>query len=108
MKAWTVGEKDEFGGTVVFAETANKARYLAQWTDACRDVDYVRIVARRSKDADKYWEKGKLELDWLNPKDRVVMVKELGFRCEHIDNCMCAECAAAEWCDAWQEAQNCD
>ena len=104
MKAWLVREKDEFCAAVVFAETRGKAKSLARCTDACEDADFLRIEVRRLPDIDKYY-RGKRELDWFNPADRIVLVKECSFTCEHdaFDFGECAVCSAKEYCDQYQD-----
>ena len=82
-KAWIVRENGEPYAAVVFAETRGKARALAQLTDACDYVDFVNIEVRRIKDADKYYKPGKRELDWDNADDRIALVKDCGFACDH-------------------------
>lgn len=105
MKAWLVREKDEFAATVVFAETRGKAKALARATDACEDVDFVRIEVRRIKEADKYYRHGKTELDWNNPADRVALVKDCGFYCDYDAFVLneCAVCPAKEWCNEYKD-----
>lgn len=106
MKAWLVREKDEFAATVVFAETRGKAKSLALSTDACEDVAFVRIEVSRMKEADKYYREGKTELDWNNPADRVVLVKECGFVCDYDAFYLghCEVCSAKEYCDRYKAA----
>lgn len=103
LKAWLVREKDEFAATVVFAETRGKARALARCTDACEDADFTRIEVTRMKEADKYYKKGKTELDWNDPADRLALVKHCGFRCDYesFDLEDCADCSAKEYCDLY-------
>lgn len=100
MKAWLVREKDGFVATIVFAETRGQAKVAAQWTDACDGVDFMRIEARRMKEADKYYKPGKSELDWDNPEDRIAMVKDCGFTCdlEARSESECTQCSAKEFC----------
>ena len=53
MKAYLVKDKDELSATVVFAETAGKARALAMSTECCEDVDFCDIQVRRRPQLDK-------------------------------------------------------
>ena len=106
MKAWLVRKKDEACAEVVFAETRGKARSLAQHTDACDYADFIDIEAHRLPKADKYYREGKLCLDWDNPKDRIVLVNECGFRCEYVEPYMCEVCSAKEYCEDYQEYLN--
>lgn len=103
MKAWLVREKDEFIATVVFAETRGKARALARWTDACDGVAFCDIKVCRLPKADKYYQKGKCEMEWGNPQDRLVLVKEFGFSCEYAESCDCEECIAKQYCDTYKD-----
>ena len=105
MKAWLVREKDEFSATVVFAETRGKARALAMCTDACEDADFCDIEVRREPSMDKYYKEGKTKMDWENPKDRIALVKECGFRCDYysVDWDDCEDCPAKEYCDEYKD-----
>lgn len=108
MKAWLVSVKDQFGATVVFAETRGKARSIAMHTDTCEDADFCDIEVNREPQLDKYYKEGKKEMDWYDSKDRIALVKECGFRCDtdylERDDCEC--CPAKKYCgeyDAYQE-----
>lgn len=103
MKAWLVREKDEFCAAVVFAETRGKARALAKYTDCCENCDFIDIEVRRVPKIDKYYKDGKIEMEWGIPKDRIALVKELGFECEEIDLNICEECSAKEYCDKYKD-----
>lgn len=105
MKAWLVREKDEFCATVVFAETRGKAKALALQTEACDGADFLDIEVLRMKAADKYYKDGKKELDWLNPSDRIALVKDCGFTCDwdSIELKECVDCAAKEYCDQYKD-----
>ena len=105
MKAWIVKDKDEYAATIVFAETRGKARALARCTEACEDVDFVDIVVRRRPQLDKYYTKGKKEMDWYNSKDRIALVRDGGFVCdyEYWEREDCDTCPAKEYCDTYQD-----
>lgn len=103
MKAWLVREKNEFYAAVVFAKTRGKAKALAQYTDACEDAEFCNIEVHRLPSADKYYKEGKRELDWDNPQDRIVLVKECGFYCEDITLERCEECPAKEYCAGYKD-----
>jgi hypothetical protein len=109
-KAWIVRENGEPYAAVVFAETRGKARALAQSTDACDYVDFVNIEVHRIKDADKYYKPGKRELDWDNADDRIALVKDCGFVCDHEywDMDDCAVCPAKDFCDKFFESERTD
>lgn len=105
MKAWLVREKDEYCATVVFAETSGKARALALHTECCEDTNFCDIEVRRRPDLDKYYVDGKKEMDWLNSKDRIALVKDGGFVCDR--DCWepedCEKCPATEYCDMYKD-----
>ena len=103
MKAYIVGEKDSFERTIVFAETAGKARNLARYTDACEDCDFCDIEVRRFPKLDKYYKNGKSEMEWENPQDRIAIVKEANFRCEYVEKIICEDCPAKKYCEAYKE-----
>lgn len=105
MKAWLVREKGRYCATVVFAETRGKAKVLASQTEAFDGVDFLDIEVRRMKEADKYYQDGKTELDWFNDSDRIALVKECGFTCDWdvIEMKECVDCAAKEYCDQYKD-----
>lgn len=104
-KAWLVREKDAFAAAVVFAETRGKAKSLAMHTEACEDVNFCDIEAYRKPQLDKYYEDGKKEMDWVNAKDRIALVKDGGFVCD--PDCWewedCENCPANRYCDKYQD-----
>ncbi len=103
MKAWLVKDKDECAATVVFAETRGKARAMAICTEACEDVDFCDIEARRRPQLDKYYRDGKKEMEWYNAKDRLALVKECGFQCVDMEIDECEVCSAKEHCGLYQQ-----
>lgn len=106
VKAYVVTNKNEcVYSTVVFAETRGKAIVLAQSTDACEDVPFTEISAHRVPQMDKYY-RGKSEMAWYNPDDRIALVKEAGFHCaDEIWEPDCVDCPAKEYCDRYQDRQ---
>ncbi len=99
MKAWIAKETVNFGATVVFAETRDKAKSLALCTSCCKDANFCDIEVRRVPQMDKYYVEGKTEMDWSDPKDRVALVKECSFCCRHPIAEDCKDCSAKEFCD---------
>lgn len=99
MKAWITKETVNFGATVVFAKTRNKAKSLALCTSCCEGANFCDIEVRRVPQMDKYYVDGKSEMDWFNPKDRIALVKECGFYCRHPIAEDCKDCPAKEFCD---------
>ena len=81
MKAWEVRNPNEWTAAIVFAETPGKARVLAMHTEACEDMNFCDIEVHREKAVDEYYTPGKREMDWRDPADRLVMVRDLGFAC---------------------------
>lgn len=104
MKAWLALNKtdDEGAATIVFAETAGKAKALALHTAACEDSNFTDISVSRLPKADKMYKLGKREMDWNDPKDRLFMVKECGFYCFDKDEKLCRECNAKKYCYLWE------
>lgn len=110
MKAYIVKDRwDPLFATVVFAETAGKARAIARNTDACEDLDFIDISACRVPSLDLCY-KGKEEMDWNDPEDRLNMVKLAGFECSReIGDPDCEPCPAKEWCGRYEyERENND
>ena len=103
MKAWLV--RNDPYATIIFAETRGKAKVLAQHTETCEDCDFCDIEIHRVPKADKYYKNGKTEMDWQNPKDRIILVKEFGFQCVDILIEECEECSAKEFCDVYAESK---
>ena len=106
MKAWFVQDKNDcYGAEIVFAETRGKARSLAMATDCCSETSFLDVDARRCKNADKYYKEGKWHLDWDNPKDRIVLVKDCGFVCdyEYHEWEVCVYCSASKYCDRYKD-----
>lgn len=104
MKAWMVSVPDEWGSTVVFAETRGKARSIAMHTETCADCEFIDIEVRRKPQLDKYY-RGLNEMDWYNPKDRIALVKECGFQChpDYWELEDCTICSAKQYCDGYVE-----
>ena len=104
MKAYKVQDRrDPLFGTVVFAQTAGKARAIAQHTDTCEDLDFTDIRATRVPALDGCY-RGKPEMDWWYDKeDREAMVRLANFCCSYeIDDPECDDCTAKEWCERYE------
>lgn len=103
MKAYTVKDNyDPLFSTVVFAETAGKARAIAQHTDACEDLDFIDIRAIRVPALDRFY-RGKPEMDWYNAEDRIAMVRFADYECSsEMDDPECESCPAKEWCGRYE------
>lgn len=103
MKAWKVSTKYGDYATVVFAETRGKAKSIALYTDACCDANFCDIVVCRMKAMDKYYKDGKTEMDWENPDDRFILVKEFGWYCVDSVIPLCEKCSAKDYCCGYQD-----
>lgn len=98
VKAWVCRDKTEcFYSTVVFAETAGKARAIAQNTDCCEDVDWCNISVRRVKELDNQY-RGHAEMDWDDREDRRALVG-LGWKCWEPSSWECEGCWCRDICD---------
>ena len=109
LKAYSVSdlESGEIFSTVVFAATRGKAKELALRTDACEDADFKNIRAIRKPALDGCY-RGKWEMDWDDPQDRVDLVRLANYQCSYeIDDPECDICPAREWCDRAAEEQEC-
>lgn len=108
MKAWKVYntyEVDESGMTVVFAETRGKAHLIAMRTECCEGAEWNDVRVVRCSEMDKRYH-GFSEMEWDDPEDRIVLVKECGWHCQPDWLDMeddCKRCPAAEWCDYYKD-----
>lgn len=105
MKAWRVSLKYEFFAEVVFAETRGKARSLAMACDGFEDAKFTDVEVHREPQVDKYYKDGKWHLDYFDPKDRIILVKECGFYCDpdYFDLEECEVCSAKKYCDQYKD-----
>lgn len=106
MKAYAVSDRNGDAGCslVVFAETVGKAKSYAAGTDDLCDYGFTGIRAIRKPMLDKYY-KGKYEMDWFDPRDRVAMVRYANFECStemSFAECGCDECPAKKWCGRYE------
>lgn len=102
MKAYIVHDRNydcEYS-TVVFAETAGKAKQIAVGTEAFCDFDFTEIRVRRKPELDAFY-RGKSEMDWFNDEDRAAMVRYAGFYCVYPEYADCKSCSAKEWCEVF-------
>ena len=78
---------------------------MATHTEACEDVNFCDIDVYRRPALDKYYVDGKKEMDWLDFKDRVALVKDGGFTCDrnYWEPEDCERCPATEYCDMYQD-----
>ena len=110
MKAFIVSDRRYYdGATVVFAETAGKAKALARFTDVCEDIDFVDVSARRAPALDKAY-RGNWEMDWWNDADRLAMVRDGNFSCDlcdiSVEEAGCKDCPGKEYCREYEAREN--
>ena len=96
IKAYCAFEKDGDTNTVVFAESANKAKALAYISDCFEGVDYIDIRVRRMPEADKLY-KGMCEIDWYDQDTRITLVRDFGWSCNE-QSWECDNCPAKPYC----------
>lgn len=103
MKAYIITDEDDGGSIIVFAESRGKAASIAKHTTLCEDRDFTAIRPYRVPQFDKYY-RGKSEMDWENPKDRIALVKH-GWRCIEPDYQLCRACSASKYCESFLEKE---
>lgn len=104
LKAWQVEEEYEGYATIVFAETRNKAKYLAtQYDETLYEYDYTEVRAIRIPQLDRYAGDKPYVMDFKVDKDRLIMVRDAGFRCLEPEYDDCEKCVAKDYCDEYQD-----
>ena len=108
MKAYGayIADNWDIGTTVVFAETAKEAKKNAFHSSYFCDFEfeYIDIRVRRYPELDGEY-RGRPEMDWDDPQDRLAMVKH-GFTC--LDDIFepedeCPKCAGKDFCGKYAE-----
>lgn len=100
MKAYRVFDNWEPSyATVVYAETAGKAKAAAKRTDTCEDSEWTDIRVRRFPEMDGNY-RGREEMDWNDKNDRAVLVA-LGWSCGE-RNWECDTCESKAFCYEWE------
>ena len=102
LKAYSVSDRngDEGYSLVVFAETVGKAKGYTAGTDDFCDYGFTGIRAIREPQLDRFY-RGKPEMDWFDPDDRVAMVRYADFECSSecdVTEEDCRACPAFQWC----------
>lgn len=101
MKAYQARAFNRDYSTVVFAETAGRAKEIAQGTDACDDAEFIDIRVRRLPKADSLY-CGKSEADWWDAATRLLLVKEYGWQCLDAEYDECEDCPAKDYCSEYE------
>ena len=104
-KAYYATRKWKDCATVVFAENRGKAKSLAMASEALEGVEFLDLEVYRFPQMDKYYKPGKTEMDWLDPEDRIALVKDADFRCIEVNREECKQCPAKEYCEDWKKYQ---
>ena len=103
MKAWQVEEVYEGYAVIVFAETRNKAKYLAtQCNDALQEYGYADVRAVRMPQLDRYAGDKPHVMDFETNEDRLIMVRDAGFSCIEPEYDDCEKCVAKDYCDVYE------
>lgn len=106
IKAYRVEDcKGDGYATIVFAKSVGEAKTIALATDACSEAQYIDIRVRRLPDADRLY-KGGNEIDWYDPKTRLVLVRDFSWSCEETSY-LCDNCPAKPYC-CWYEEERDD
>ena len=103
MKAYAAQNEYTGYGTVVFAETAGKARALLMYTDCFEDWEFTELRPYRVKQLDGEY-RGRSEMDWGIAEDRIALVK-CGWHCgsDSFDPVECVSCPAGAFCDEYAD-----
>ena len=108
MKAYKVYDREGYSpySVIVFAETRGKAIVEALGTDefpSC-DWEFTELKAIRVPSADKHY-RGVGQMDWCNDNDRLILIKELNYRCDDdsFDPFDCKTCSEKDYCEKYGE-----
>lgn len=105
MKAYCCQNIWEICSTIVFAESAGKARYIAMNSDSIGDdLEFKDVRVRRVPQLDKYYH-GLKEMNWYNSDDRFAMIRFAGFQCNEdtFEPYECKDCSGKEYCDRYKD-----
>lgn len=107
MEAWKVTCEYEPYPEIVFAKARLEAACLALSIDSFSEYSITDIKAQRLPQMDKYYKDGKWLMDWDNPEDRLVMVKECGFNCgvDYFEPSDCEKCSAKDYCNQYADVK---
>ena len=104
-KAWYVWNEDDGIPAIVFADTVSGARKTAWDNNSEFELEfdrYIDIKPRRENSLDYLDKPEGYVMNWNNPKDRIALVKELGWYCEDPTIEECEKCLAKEYCEEWE------
>ena len=104
MKAWMVEDVNEEQVAIVFAETRNKAKYLAtQYDEGLQDYRYDEMRATRMPQLDKCAGDSPYVMDFAIDEDRLIMVRDAGFTCLEPEYEDCEKCVAKDYCEVYED-----
>lgn len=111
LKAYSVTDRTDCTfSTVVFAESSGKAKAICYQSDMFEDVEWTDLWAKRVPALDDAY-RGHKEMDWLDDRDRLRMVRDAGFECSpevDIDEEECKTCPGFLYCgrvEDWRDAE---
>lgn len=105
LKAYRCSQDIYPCSTVIFAESAGKARYIAMYSGSLGDdLEFKDVHVRRVPKLDGCY-RGRREMDWSNADDRKDMVSLAGFYCgeDAFDPDDCEQCPAKDDCDQYKD-----
>lgn len=105
MKAWSVFTDYGDYSSIVFADTAGRARQKAQSTDACEYVDWRDIRVKRMPKLDGMEDREPRDAPWLNEEIRLILVKDYNWACAEPQYSDCDSCSAKEFCHWHDDAE---
>ena len=100
MKAWRACNiNDDEYATVVYADTATRAKAVVMADDYFWDCEYIYIRVNRIKSMDDLYDH-EYVMNWDKDADRLALVKE-GWRCDDFFRDDCKACIGKEYCSEW-------
>ena len=96
IKAYKAFEVDGYYSTIVFAESAGKAKAIAMDSDCLEGIEWVNIRVKREPMADFLYN-GYSEIDWDDDGTRLILVRDMGWSCLEAGD-ECNRCVAKEYC----------
>ena len=102
MIQWHDCEK-EMPEDVLDVDGRKSVRAMA--SEALEGVEFLDLEVYRLPQMDKYYKLDKSEMDWLDPEDRIALVKDAGFRCEYVELEECKQCPAREYCSEYEDCK---
>lgn len=104
MKAYVVTTRCcDNGSDIVWAESANQAKVMAQSCDCCLDEPYTEIRVKRMPELDGMEDKVPYGGSaWNSDEIRTILVRDHDWACLEPEYSDCDNCCAKQWCH-WME-----